>query len=68
MMTYWEEVDRKRQIKNNQISVDAVLVLILQILTHEWSHSPLKDTSATVISNYKNGIRGIMCSILVLIF
>jgi hypothetical protein len=67
MIKFWE--DKKIEFDENQISIDATLVLVLQLLTYEVSKaSDLKETSETTISNYKNGMLDIIRSIKVSVF
>jgi hypothetical protein len=67
MIKFWE--DKKIEFDENQISVDATLVLVLQLLTYEDAGaSDLKETSETTISNYKNGMLDIIRSIKVSVF
>jgi hypothetical protein len=67
MIKFWE--DKKIEFDENQISVDATLVLVIQLLTYEDAGaSDLKETSETTISNYKNGMLDIIRSIKVSVF
>ena len=61
MVTFWEEKNLDFDVQ--QLSVDATLVLILQLCSYEdVGASDLNETSETIISNYKNGMFDIIRS------